>query len=357
MLPSIRNALKDFLNMTEIATNEKEVEDRNRFRITDTLIELADDLVVRPLIIVSEDLKHQDNINDIINLNMDTFAASYTKAFEMTANIMGTRAEASLKLLSSRQVLPKDMGSFGIESLNNMMDMTVPCLDLDVEKQWDDKGSKRPIHIRELELTYAGNSIKGEGGKEEFEKGLRINVLVIADIIYVPNNELRLHLGTDGRDKLFFNRIDDVRAKLINFWKDMVFVDDMSREYKASRLRSKTELSKFITERQVTASIKRVRGTGGMGEYYSMLILSRTATLELELILGATFNKDRMRNMVYESFKAMSLTRVDVDHDMIIFDLKSQSQISSATMNFKSIKKKSDNDELLDILKFQAGMR
>lgn len=343
MLTSLREAVMDIINMSEFATGEKEVTDKNRFRATSTLIEMADDLVIRPLIVLSEDMKHQENVNDIINLNMDTFANLYTKAFDIATNIMGTKAEASLKLLSSRQVLPKNMGSLGIESVNGVEFMV-----LDAEKVYS-SDPKQPVFIRELELTYRAE------GKDS--KTMVVNVMVIADIIYAPMSELKLHLDTNGRDKLFFNRVEDLRAKLIPFWRDFIFTQDMVKEYKRSRLKSKTDLSKFITERQVNSSLKRARGTGGLDEYYTMLVLSRDAVSELELSIGGSLNKSRIRDMVFESFKAMSITRVDTDHELVLFDLKSKSSMSTATVNFKSLKKKGSSDEILDILKFQAGMR
>jgi len=348
MLTSLRDAVKGFIDMSEFATGEKEVSDRNRYRSTDTLIEMADDLIIRPLIILSEDLRHNPDVNNIINLNMDTFSNLYLKAFDVATNIMGTKAERSLKLLSSRQVLPKDMGSFGIESLDSLTDKEQPFLPLDVEAMYDDK-NKQPIFIRELELTYKYT-------EDKKDKSSIINVMVIADVIYVPSTELKLHLTTNGRDKLFLNRVEDLRAKLLSFWGDFIFANDMIREYKKSRLKSKTELSKFISERATNSSLKRARGTGGLDEYYSMLIISKEVTNELELSIGGSLDKNKMRKHVFESFKAMSLTRVDTDHEMLIFDLKSKSNISSASMTFKAIKKSSGNEELLDIMKYQAGM-
>ena len=352
MLANLRDAIKGFIDMTEFATGEKEVSDKNRYRATDTLVEMADDLIVRPLIVLSEDLKHAGNVNDIINLNMDTFSNLYLRAFDIATNVSGSKAERSLKLLSSRQVLPKDMGSFGIESLNSVKDKEQPFLPLkpDLEKSgFYDVSSKSPIFIRELELTYTD--------KKKDSKTMTLNVMVIADVIYVPNSELKLHIASNGRDKLFLNRIEDLRAKLINFWGDFIMANDMIRDYKRSRIKSKTDLSKYITERQVNASIKRARGTGGLDEYYSMLILSKEATNELELSIGGSLDKSKMRNHVFESFKAMSITRVDTDHELVIFDLKSKSNISSATMTFKALSKKGANDELIDILKYQAGMK
>jgi len=345
MLTSLRDGFRDFINMSEFATGEKEITDKNRYRATSTLIEMADDLIIRPLIVLSEDLKGGDATENIIALNMDTFANLYLKAFDIATNIMGTQAEASLKLLSSREVLPKNMGSLGIESVNNL---DIQFLQLDEEKLYDDK-SKRPIFIRDLELTYKPKDSDG--------RTTTLNVTIIADVIYVPNSELKLHMDTNGRDKLFFNRVDDMRANLINFWSDFVFTQDMVKEYKRARLKSKTDLSEFITKRQTNSALKRARGTGGLDEYYTMLILSRESTSEIELSMGGSLNKSRMRDIMFESFKAMSLTRVDTDHEMVVFDLKSKSKISTATMSFKSLKKSSNNDEILDILKFQAGMR
>jgi len=346
MLTTIRDGIKDIINMSEFATGEKEVSDKNRYRATDTLIEMADDLIIRPLIVISEDLEGKPDTENIINLNMDTFANLYLKAYDIATNISGSKAEASLKLLSTRQVLPKNMGAFGIESIND----DVKCLQLDQEASglYDTKG-KRPIFIRELELNYKSD--------DKDVKAMSLNVMIIADVLYVPVSEIKLHSSSNGRDKLFFNRVDDMNAKLISFWSDFIFSQDMVKEYKKGRLKSKSDLGKFITKRQTNSSMKRARGNGGMDEYYTMLILSREVVNELEVGLGGSFNKSKIRDLVFESFKAMSLTRVDTDHEMVLFDLKSKSDISTASMTLKSLSKAGANDAILDIMKFQAGMR
>jgi hypothetical protein len=284
------------------------------------ILEYADELTVEPTIILSADLKNKPEASNAIDAAIDSFTLNYEKAIEVLVKVYGVKANVALKLISKTKPYSEDVVTvFGLESLD------AESFDLEA------KPTENLVATRELNLQIqtTGDTV------------VKINMHVRASIKYVSTDEFVSVAETDGADKTFFNRIDDLRAGMIS-WSDFLFATDLVEKYERNRIKSASDLAKEIN----SAKVGNIDNKSD--SRYNIYIISDTVQRRIEAAAKARFSKDRKRDQLMTMYLAFSFIILDEDYERAIFYYDGKK--SSVDIPYSKLTKSKSN-ETLEILK------
>lgn len=381
------------------------IDDRQKRDVLSTdgnVSELLGTYIVEPSFVISESLQSNEKIKSVIAMNMDLFVSTFAKAFTTLVEIKGLDVDTAFKLLSSRdsmtmsgkvgQALESDMlylskqanGLMNFDltqeaskknqnrnaykrrkanrnnNQNNNTNNSQPTLTA-TSKAEDDKPQSAQVGINsndkkfldKLNMIHREIEINFMVVKDGTSHKVTMTVLVRASIKYVANRDIELLLdGTDGYENRFMQRLDMKRAKLIN-WGDLIFANDLVKDYKGKRLRDSKELLKDLERRTRRANAKLAdSGAVGFSKYYQHLIVDTSLKATLEKKIGAKISKRRGRELLLEQLKTFAISVVDDNTERVLVAVKGLD--GTAMMSFKDLKVGDKDDDVKDMLKFLA---
>ena len=179
---------------------------------------------------------------------------------------------------------------------------------------------------------------------------ISIPVIVKLHIIYTPVSNILTMLEPNSSDKSYASRLDEYKAGAISL-ADLVFANDLIRDYKKNKLKDKDKLLDMINNRSISAHTKGIYGKGvGFENYYNMLLITETDKVLIEKHLKGKLQNDKYKAKLLEQAKALLVTIVDRDYERITImtkDIHGKSDITFKALN----KKGGKNDDLTDIFK------
>lgn len=349
--------------------------------------------IIEPKIVVSRNLMNHEQVEKAIELNVDLFAALYSRAFTVLANVNNLDISSTLELLSSSSMLQGHGRNLGLESYDALKlalesdSGILPLTDESVvsmekintavgkgtkitsrtsginNKSVDlDKGSLGKMIMRDMVITLKVDGVKKSGvikkangdmetKVSDVSSTIEIPLLLKASIIYSGFDNISRMLTVSEDDKRFWNRIDDTRAGIVSKF-DLIFAGDMIADYKKKRLKDNDDLIRDMEIRNRTANVKAATsGAIGFNKYYQMILVSGEDKVRIENQLRGKLSKERTKDNFLEQSKSLTLTVLDDDYErMLLFikDIKSHNNVS-----YKSLARRGSKDnEVLEILKF-----
>jgi len=371
-----------------------------------SMIKLLSTFIIEPTIVISRDLREEEVTEKLAEINLDIFASFYIQAFNVMTNVYGMDQHTAFDVLSSKGGLP--IRANGSKSAFEEMDMISfednDFLPVSLEGRQNrrrpvntnantskhqqarnfmnkvnsrlSKLEKTPRESKEIKITNPSARLnEGKGvivptlmqksiditftvksknvktGKE-FTNDIVVPVLIKATVIYSDFSNIETMVDTNGRDKKFGSRLDEYRAGMISLG-DLIFADDLIKEYKNNKFKDKDDLIGYMESRATTANKKLLtKGAIGFGKYYSILIINKRQLAILENKLGGKIDKPRYKEMLAEQTKSLLINVVDTDWERVTVytkDLRGTSDLS-----FKVIKKRKgdgNSNELAEVFK------
>lgn len=264
--------------------------------------------IVEPSIRVSNSLKTHDKIDDVINANIDMFISLYTRVFDVMLSVYGFDQRFALNILSSEKDAIFDSALESVETLiTSIENIEYPLAAL------ENKGSAKGINKVYRKVRLSSN-FKDSDNKPV---SVDIDVLVVANITYVDPNEVYGALDIKGERNDFFSRLDDYKAGAISL-RNLILSDDLIKEYKRKRIKSKSDFLEAIDRRE-GSSLSKLATSKAMGfsRYYQMVIMSDSEKERIEKLVGGKLSSYRYREKAFESLASLGLSFLDDDFDMV----------------------------------------
>lgn len=366
LITAILIASKKDVPVQEVIKDKKK---RSALIANGNVFKLLGDLIISPVIRVESSLKGEKFVEYVIKSQLDFFLSIYTRAFEELVVRKGFEPDEALHLLSSKRERTLDDINYLVgESLKADIEF------LPINTELTGERSKKPItgdndsrigtyrYNKSTKYEKEGKDIYSREVEIELQakrKGkdaltIKFNVLVRAIVEYIPLSSIELLLKAENKqDKSFFTQWHRYRAGEKSL-KDLILASDLIEDEKRARLLDDQDLIKELHDREDDANrMIATHGVVGFGKYYQMLIISKFGKVKLENIIKERFDRERGKNLFLESVKALSVTVMDNDYDMAVTYFVTIPD--SIEYTYKSLKKKNDNDEILDILKVIAS--
>jgi len=306
--------------------------------------------IVTPRIVISESLRDSEELDSVIEYNLDVFSLMYSRVFDLLLTVYGFDTKMALRTLGNgaRYSLESSDGLYGEPSFEVCAEKCKFPLDIN-HASIEAKDTLANRAIKEIELSTRVHH--PDTGRD---MDIRVKMLMKATITYTNPKEIFTAVDTQGKRISFGYRLDEYRSGAISLT-NLIFSNDLLKEWKKNRLAEKTDFLKYIEERRRknTENLAMHR-TVNMSKMFQMLIVSKNDLKMIEKITGGKMNKDRVKDQILDSILSMSLTSVDGDYKIV--DLYLSDIAGNVELTFGALKKggANNNDE---IIKWMMGQR
>jgi len=331
------------------------------FSAKGSMIKMLSTFIIEPTIIISKDLREEEITEKLAEINLDVFASFYMQAFNVMVNVYGMDQQTAFDVLSSKSGLPPS-AQYATNSFEGMDALSlegIKILPISMESKNHNHSKVQRASINEgkgliipslmqktIDITL---SVKNSSDKTV---DIVIPVLIKATVIYSGFSDIEVMVNANGKDKRFLNRLDEYRAGLVSIG-DMIFADDLVKEYKKNRFKDKDDLILYMETRASDANKKLLtNGAVGFSKFYGVLIVNKRQMSILENKLGGKISKPKYKEMLMDQTKSLLINVVDTDWERVSMYTKDIQGTSD--MSYKIIKKRkgdSNSSELAEVFK------
>lgn len=315
---------------------------------------LLANIIISPVIRVSSNLKGLPITEKVVEANMDYFAAFYSLSFKYLVENAGFDVTETMQLLGSTRpklgILEEGVNAIAESRKEDPKFLPIESVSYEMKgESKDDNKSLKSIFIREINIKLKAKNKVGENSTYV------IPMIIRAIVSYVnPGSLERAVKATNKADKSFFANWHAYRAGEKSL-SDLIFGTSLIKEEKRARLEDERDgILSSIAARENDANAKALTtGAVGFGKYYMMLIIDKDTKVRLENAIKAKISSNSGKEQLLESLKAMSVTVVDTDYEMVITyfnDLPGSSEYT-----FKALERRDKNNDLTDIMKILAS--
>jgi len=370
-----------------------------------SIMKLLGNYIIEPVALVSDTLKNEEVIEQLLETNVDIFASFYLQAFEILRTMYGLQDSAVFELLGTdnggleRVMLKGASKALSNEGRDYLKEVLLDEINLSTEA--DTRQHKRSenkeitvsaIIQKELEITIkftrstreTKNKIKTDnhGSMTSRDEAIRagtynkqndhhfssereikdiqaieyvvIPVLIKAHVIFTPFENILNMLKPNARDKSFANRLDDYRSGAVSLL-DFIFTGDLIKEYKKNKLKDKDGLLKMLNDRTLSANSKlATQKIIGFEKYYNIMVISNDEKHIVENHLGGSVNKSKYKERLLEESNSLMLNIMDVDYERVTLytkDIRGKSDITYKALS----KRKGENNDYGELVKAVMG--
>lgn len=393
--------LVDIYGKIENGTIKDHVKNRDLalYQANGSIVRLLSTFIIEPTIVISKNLREEEITEKLAEINVDIFTSFYLQAFNVLTNVYKFDTSTAFDVLSSKGGLmanPNASLKFSIEDFDettlNILPIKKKSMDYLLSME-----AKKPATIQDLVTQTAQQTAKatvdamgkdtnnknkveisnpravGRDSKSvslptmiqkevEITQKITINgsttevvipILIKATVIYSDFSNIETMISANDREKTFANRLDEYRSGMISM-KDLIFADDLIKEYKNNKLKDKDNLIDYMESRASNANKKAIANKGaiGLNKYYGVLIVNKNQMSIIEQKLGGSIDKPRYREMLMDQTKSLLINVVDSDWERVfinIKDLKGTTDLSYKTISNK--KGGNNSADLADIFK------
>jgi hypothetical protein len=391
------NALVGIYGKIEDGSIKDHVKNRDvaLYQARGSIVRLLSTFIIEPTIVISKNLREEEITEKLSEINVDIFTSFYLQAFNVLTNVYKFDVNVAFDVLSSKGSLmtdPRASLKFSIEDFDETLNiLPIKKRSLDYLVSTEAKFSKKDLNViidatakKTAEQINKSKPVENKSGsglprvtakdsksvslptmiQKEVEltqkitnangvsTDLVIPILIKATVIYSDFSNIETMISTNDKDKRFGNRLDEYKSGMISM-KDLIFADDLIKEYKNNKLKDKDNLIDFMEARATSANKKMLSsGAIGLNKYYGILIVSKNQMSIIEQKLGGSIDKPRYKEMLMEQTKSLIVNVVDSDWERVfinIKDLRGTSDISYKVINNK--KNTTNSNDLADIFK------
>jgi len=365
------NLLLGFLKKSNTDTKEvKEWVKQNRGKIgvvtaQGSMIKFLKKYIVEPTAIVSTDLKHEEILEKVIELEADIFSGFYMQVFDILNKVNGLSGALAIELMSTdtslgnaiastamnklskedqqdyiKNLLKDELGSLSLEAKSNKRESgTMDVVDNDITK------NVPTIIQRTLKLKMRIDN----GSSDTYT--VEIPILVKVNIVYVKRSSILAVLENKSEAKTFANRLDDFRSGAITL-SELVFAGDLIKQYKNNKIKDDDDLIALLSDKNMSSATKIATTESGLGfeRYYNFLIITEEDKIAIENALHGKLTKAKYKEQLLEKMLCLMVSVIDRDYERVMIqtkDLDGKSDISYKALN----KRKSNQQDYSEIFK------
>ena len=392
VLKSDKNAgdKKDSLN--KVLRSNKDT--MNLVMAKGSMVKFLKDYVIEPTAIVSQDLKHEEILERLLELESDIFASFYMQIFDIINKINKVDGAITIGLLSTNSSnltkgVKGTLSHLSIEpdyikdlSIETYKDSLLPTLSLEANNPYklnslnkkddkkDDKKDKKVIResdrkaskaknddvtsgipsaiIRKINLEMRVDAKDNHG--DSYSYYIEVPVIIKLNVVFVKSSSI-VNVLSSKENAGFFDRLDEYRSGAISLI-NLLTAGDLIEKYKKDMLASQDDaLYKLLISKQdaiTEATIKKK--SIPFERYYNMLLVTEEDAILIEKAIRGKLSKDKYKEKVLDTMMCLMLTIVDRDYERINIYIKDINGASD--LSFKALSKKNNStDDLKEIYK------
>lgn len=155
-------------------------------------------------------------------------------------------------------------------------------------------------------------NIESNGNRAIFPVAVRLATTVV-------DSEVLTHiLGASGRDNSLVERYHRWKSGDIQFWRDLVFCQDLIDEQKKLLMKDKTGAMAEVNRRRAVNSVAALTsGTPSVASASALIVLSKETATVIERTNLGKFTDLAFRNKIMQNSLAMLIAVVDPDYESI----------------------------------------
>lgn len=328
-----------------------------------SLIQYTSVARVEPITLIDADLLYADMLPDVMQSLQSIFTGFYLQAFALSVNVGNIDVVKQLERFNPNRSAGSAIGqtigtAIGVENLNDFTHR-LPVLGdrRNAEIAMEANAEVRNIGdvVSELTNLSVGKMVNVEICDGDKRAVIPVSIRLLANSIASDN---LIHILSAGSKEVkFAERWYQWKSGQIEFFRDLVFCQDLIDEHKKHLMNDKDGLYDAILRRRAENKIASVvTGNWSVATASNLCVISDTTATQLELQTNTQLKNFKSRQKIFENTYMMILAVVDKDHDRVTFYYRGIPESSSvSSRDLKAINKNSGPD-IKDILTaFRAG--
>lgn len=404
------NQTKDMIR-DNINSKIKEPEKDNLGIYNGSLTSVISDYTIEPFIVTTRSAQNSEGVEGAYHLATNIFTSFYAQVFDILIKVHKLDANIVITLLSSK-LRKSDIADIKDVLLDTGKDLVVQAGSKVFNKMMASKAqqssgkspfvsgessieylfSDAPICLNQDMVTHEAvhiNKVDPEHknlGVKDFSihtdgvlygtlmREISVQIMVEDKVMTIPINVIGRLLSTTvesiislldtrGNSKSLSTRLDMARAGEISWIKDLVFCNDLAKEYKAGKLADSTNggLDK-ITDRTKSSYIKKLlTGNKGFEGNYNFYIITHDDLILINKFMrGDIVTKERIKEDFLNKVNGMGVIILDDDYQkatVLIKDIYGSSILSYKVLENQSKTGKNSNDIMSELLRAMMANR
>lgn len=338
--------------------NKGKLSYETRGRITKLLTET----IVVPTIYISKSLEMDPNIDKIIDLNVNILTAMVSRAFTIMTTLKGISASTAFDVLNQKNItsgILSDLNykdDLSIDFVNSKgftfgkIDQATAGLLNDKKKNtFSESDSSIPsIYSKDVDLKIT---------IDKTDKSVVVPLTIKARVEFVSVKKITDALIDRTYEPTMSERFSDVMAGILS-WKNFFIPMDLWKAYKEKLIKDE-EGYLAMAENKSNISVSKLASSGALGltAYLGSFIITAD---ELEDIENSKFLRGKVSNaakkdLLLSSVGSSLLNVIDPAYDKL--RILTMDNDGDTIMSIKSLKKKSDGNDITEIFKLLMNSR
>ena len=326
------------------------------------ITKLLTETIVVPTIYISKSLEMDPNIDKIVDLNVNILTAMVSRAFTIMTTLKGISASTAFDVLNQKNVTSGILSDLKYED-NLSMDFvsskgftfgkidkaTAGLLNDKKRNAYSDSDSSMPaIYSKDVDLKIT---------IDKTDKSITVPLTIKARVEFVNMKKITDALIDRSYEPTMSERFSDAMAGVIT-WKNFFVPMDLWKAYKEKLIKD-TDGYLEMAEKKDNANLSKLATSGmlGLTAYLGSLIISADELEDLEnskLLRGKVSNPAK-KDLLLSSARASLLNVVDPAYGKL--RILTMDNDGDTVMDIKSLKKKSDGNDITEIFKLLMNSR
>jgi len=319
--------------------------------VDQTLDDSLDSLVkytrMEPFALIDSELMHIEILKDIQHMTLNILVAYYMQAISILNIGKGIQPT---KLLS--KINPKVTENIANDDCNDYVDhrFGLPTTEARTTrgasrgrinnnntKNSGKYGSRYKMDSPSIVKVERGDIAIGHLLTFPFDTGYTttdITINVTLDTIFCPPELMVDYISANNYNKDFYDRLRQLRAGRIAFWRDFVFATDLAKEHKKLLRMDPNNVLSEIIKRRSQGYRKAITGKGrSYGISNNAVIIDRRTMDKAEISLAGSIDDTFIRNKVFDDLSLLLLVVVDQEYEQITIYFRNKKHSHNITYN------------------------
>jgi hypothetical protein len=333
-----------------------------------SLIQYTSVARVEPIALIDADVLFVDMLPDVMQSLQSIFTGYYLQAFSLSMNVGNINVVKHLERFN-----PSRSGSYAVgKSLSNAIGMNSMSMEglTDFTHRLPVAGDPRNMQVAmeegvtvrdagsvvsDLANLSVGKLVNVEVTDGDKKATIPISIRLLANSI--PSEGLIHILSAGNKEVSFDERWHQWKSGQIEFFRDLVFCQDLIDEHKKHLMDDKEGLYDAILRRRSENKIASlVSGNPSLATASNLCVISSDTATKLELQTNSQFKNFKARQKIFENTYMMIMAVIDKAWDRVTFYHRGIPE--STTLSARDLKSvnKNTGPDIKDILTaFRAG--
>lgn len=370
-------------DFTDIGLNGiRKILDLWRAGKSDSLIDYTQPTRVEPIVLLDADVLFYDSTPEVMQSLLATFSGYYLQAVALSATVGKVEVMRHLDRLNPRRnpidsgaetagwLLAQESYKYGLpsaktvkvamESANLSLDVMPLRVAMEAKKEEDKRsefatGKDTLTTVKELSNLSVGKLLSVEITDGQHKATIPVAVRLMASSL--PSSSLTHILSIGKKDISMKARWHGWRSGRLEFWRDLVFCQDLIDAHRQNLMNDKDGIYRQILGRKRKNTLAAVlSGNPSVATASNMVVMSKETAEAVELDSNISLANFKMREQLFEPTSLMIMAVISKDYDRVTFYYRGIAEKTEVSVRDLKASNKGNGPDVADILKaYQMG--